>query len=78
MAERPGTAVQLALFLLLVGLVLVFIKMNSYEKRLKEIEDSARNYVLYEDYMELFTNMWKAAERGEDTAPFSDVSVRPS
>lgn len=68
---------QLALFFLLVGLVLVFIKMNSYERRIQHLEDALRNYITYEDYMETFNNMWAASERGESVAPFASAAPTP-
>lgn len=65
---------QLAIFFLLIGLVLVFIKMNSYEKRIKSLEDSLRYYITYDDYMESSNNMFAAKERGESVSPFPESS----
>jgi glucan phosphoethanolaminetransferase (alkaline phosphatase superfamily) len=62
--------IQLILFLLFIGILLVFIKLNSYEKRIKELEDSLTNYVPYEDFMELFNNMVASTLKGEDVSPF--------
>lgn len=76
--SQLSQGVQLALFCMLVGLVLIFIKMNSYERRIKQLEDSLRNYITYEDYMESFNNMFAAATRGESVAPFSAASEPPS
>lgn len=69
--RQLSQGLQVALFLLLVTVVLIFIKMNSYERRLHQLEDTLRNYITYEDYMESFNNMYAAATRGEDVAPFS-------
>ena len=69
--NQLSQGVQLALFFLLVGVVLIFIKINSYERRLKQMEESLRNYITYEDYMESFNNMFAAATRGESVAPFA-------
>lgn len=71
--RQLSQGLQLCLFLLLVGLVLIFIKMNSYEQRIKHLEDNLRNYVTYEDYMETFNNMFAAASRGESVAPFAEA-----
>lgn len=71
--RQLSQGVQLCLFLLLVGLVLIFIKMNSYEQRIKHLEDNLRNYITYEDYMESFNNMFAAAARGESVAPFPEA-----
>ena len=62
---------QIALFLLLIGLILVFMKMTTYEKRLKNMEDNMLKYVTTEDYMETFSNMFDMKERGEDVAPWT-------
>lgn len=57
--QPPATpTTQLLIFLLLIGMVLVFIKMNSYERRIKQLEDNLNKYVTYEDYMETFRNMF--------------------
>lgn len=72
-ALAPG--LQLVLLCLFVGLVLVFIKMNSYERRLQNVEDSFKQYVPYEDYMETFNNMYAAAARGESVAPHLEADL---
>lgn len=69
------SSIQLAIFFLLIGLVLVFIKMNSYEKRIKSLEDSLRFYITYDDYMESFNNMFAAKERGESVSPFPEPGL---
>lgn len=51
--------VQMIIFFVFIGLVLVFIKMNSYERRIQELENSLTKYVPYEDYMETFQNMFR-------------------
>ena len=63
---------QFALFLLLVGLVLVFIKMATFEKRMKNMEDNMVKYVSFEDYMETFNNMYDAKSNGMSVAPFPE------
>jgi len=67
--------IQIALFLLLVGLVLVFMKMTTFEKRLKNMENHMMKYVTYEDYMETFNNMWEAKMSGDSVAPFPDADL---
>ncbi len=64
--------IQIALFLLLVGLILVFMKMTTFEKRLKNMEDHMVKYVTYEDYMETFNNMWSAVQDGEDVSSLTE------
>jgi len=65
--------IQIAMFLLLVGLLLVFMKMATFEKRLKNMEDHMTKYVSYEDYMETFNTMWDAKARGGSVAPYPEV-----
>lgn len=77
LTQGAGQNVQIVLFLLLIGLVLVFIKMNSYERRIKNLEDSLRKYITYDDYMESFNNMFAAAERGESVSPFAETDALP-
>lgn len=62
---------QFVLFLLFVGLVLTFLKMATFETRLKNMEDHMLKYVTYEDYMETFNNMWEAKQQGQDISPYS-------
>lgn len=62
--------IQIAMFLLLVGLILVFMKMATFEKRLKNMEDHMTQYVTRDDYLETFNNMWDAKENGFNVAPF--------
>lgn len=63
---------QLFLFLFLVALVCVFIKLNSYEKRIKQLEDSLTKYVTYEDYMETFHNMFHSESNGDSVQVFDE------
>jgi len=64
---------QIAMLLLLVGLVLVFLKSSTLEQRIKNMEDNATQYVSYEDYMETFNNMWDEKSMGGSVAPFEEV-----
>lgn len=66
-ANQLSMPVQMIIFFVFIGLVLVFIKMNSYERRIQELEKSLTKYVPYEDYMETFQNMFRdMVERAED------------
>lgn len=49
---------QIAGLFLLGVLIIVFMKMVSFEKRLQNIEASQNHYVTYQDYWETFQNMW--------------------
>ena len=56
---------QIAIFLLLVGLIFCFMKMTTFDKRLKNIEDNLNQYVTVEDYYETFNNMYDSVSNGE-------------
>ena len=62
--------IQLCLFLLLVGLLLVFMKLTTVDAKIKHIEDNLTMYVTNEDYMETFNNMWEEKKKGGSTAPY--------
>lgn len=64
--------IQIALFLLLVGLILVFMKMTAFEKRLKNMEDNMLHYVTTEEYMETFNAMWEEKQRGGYVGAYQD------
>jgi hypothetical protein len=64
--------IQLSLFLLLVGLLLVFMKLTTVDAKIKNIEDNLTMYVTNEDYMETFNNMWEEKKTGGSTAPYFD------
>jgi hypothetical protein len=63
---------QLCMFLLLVGLVLVFMKMSTLEQKVSNLENSMTHYVTAEEYMESFNNMFDAKNRGENVSPFTE------
>jgi ABC-type lipoprotein release transport system permease subunit len=70
--------IQLGLFFLLIGLILVFMKMTSLEHRIRNIEDHMNKYVTTEDYMETFNNMLDAKLDGKSTSPFSESQASSS
>lgn len=70
--KSTSDKMQLFLFLFLVALVCVFIKLNSYEKRIKQLEDSLTKYVTYEDYMETFHNMFHSESNGDSVQVFDE------
>jgi len=41
--------VQIVMLFFLVGLVLVFMKLSNFEKKLKQLEESQSKYISYED-----------------------------
>lgn len=49
--------VQLAVFLVIVGLVLVFMKCATLEAEVKRLEREQTQYVTVEDYMETLNNI---------------------
>ena len=65
--------IQIAIFVLLLALVLVFIKGASLEHRLKNMEYNMMQYVTHDDYMETFNNMWELKQQGKSVAPFSET-----
>lgn len=67
--------VQFCIFLLFVGIVLIFTKMASLEKRIESVEKNWTHYVTNEDYMETFNNMFDERVR---TLPTSHQSFPAS
>jgi hypothetical protein len=65
-----SNGVQLCLFLLLVGLMLVFMKLATVDRKIKNIDEHLGLYVTNEDYMETFNNMWDEKLQGGNTTPF--------
>lgn len=64
--------VQLCMFLLLVGLILVFMKMTTFEVKLKNMEEHMSKFITAEEYMESFNNMYDEKAAGRSTSPFDD------
>lgn len=62
--------IQIALFILLVGLIVVFMKMTTFESRLKNMEQNMTQYVTVEEYMETFNNMWYEKLEGRSVSPY--------
>jgi hypothetical protein len=67
--------VQIVMLFFLVGLVLVFMKLSNFEKKLKQLEESQSKYISYEDYMESFNNMWDFKMQGKSVSPFPQSTL---
>lgn len=67
--------VQIAMLLFMFGLVLVFMKMTTLEKRVKTLENDQKSYMSYEDYMESFNNMFDSKLQGKSVSPFPESSI---
>lgn len=70
--------VQIALFVLLIGLIMVFMKMTTFEKRLKSMEVNMSNYLSKEEYMETFNNMWYVKQQGGTVSPYEEDMIDSS
>ncbi len=60
-----GQLFQVGIFLLLLGLIVCFMKLTAFEKRVQSIEKGQGDYVTYEEYLDSFQAMWEDASSGQ-------------
>jgi len=61
---------QLFMFLLLVGLILVFMRIASQEHRINQLEKERKHYMSHEDYLETFNVLWDEKMEGKDVGAY--------
>ena len=66
--------IQMVLFILLVGLVLVFMKSATLEHRIKRTEEDLGKYVSYDIFMETINNLVDAKLDGQSISAFPSSS----
>lgn len=69
---------QLFMFLLLVGIILVFMRLASQEHRIEQLEKERKHYLTVEDYMETFNAMFDEKMQGRDVGAYPEGPVASS
>ena len=68
---------QLAVLVFFVVLVLIFMKMTSYEQKIKDLQNNMVNYITTDEYLESFNNLLDDKLAGKNISPYGPYTPHP-